>query len=112
MSDFIVNGTLIDGTGAAAAPLRWIEVDAGRIVEVVSGEANARRPLPPGANILHDAAGMTVMPGIVDAHCHISYGVARGMEEQDLYASAEYRAIRAMCRRRRTAGRRCGRTND
>ena len=46
MSDFIVNGTLIDGTGAAAAPLRWIEIEGGRIVEVVSGSANAARPLP------------------------------------------------------------------
>ncbi len=96
MSDFIVNGTLIDGTGAAPSPLRWIEIEGGRIVEVVSGAANAARPLPKGANILHDAQGMTVMPGLVDSHCHISYGVARGIEEQDLYASAEYRAIRAM----------------
>jgi imidazolonepropionase-like amidohydrolase len=37
---------------------------------------------------------MTVMPGLIDAHCHISYGVARNIEEQDLYGSAEYRAIR------------------
>jgi imidazolonepropionase-like amidohydrolase len=95
MSDFIVNGTLIDGTGAKPSPLRWIEIEGGRVVDVVSGETNAARPLPQGASILHDATGMTVMPGIVDAHCHISYGVARGMEEQDLYASAEYRAIRA-----------------
>jgi imidazolonepropionase-like amidohydrolase len=96
MSDFIINGTLIDGTGAVPSPLRWIEIEGGRIVEVVSGAANAARPLPRGANVLHDAHGLTVMPGLVDSHCHISYGVARGIEEQDLYASAEYRAIRAM----------------
>ena len=96
MSDFIVNGTLIDGTGAAPTPLRWIEIVDGRIAEVVSGPANAGRPLPADANILFDARDRTVMPGLVDSHCHISYGVARGMEEQDLYASAEYRAIRAM----------------
>jgi imidazolonepropionase-like amidohydrolase len=96
MSDFIVNGTLIDGTGAAPMPLRWIEIEGERIVGVVSGEGNLGRPLPEGGRVLFDATGLTVMPGIVDAHCHISYGVARGMEEQDLYASAEYRAIRAM----------------
>ena len=96
MSDFIVNGTLIDGTGAPPSPLRWIEIEDGRIVDVMSGADNAKRPLPPGAKVIYDAKGMTVMPGIVDAHCHISYGVARGMEEQDLYASAEYRAIRAI----------------
>ncbi|HYB40691.1 MAG TPA: amidohydrolase family protein, partial [Candidatus Methylomirabilis sp.] len=31
-----------------------------------------------------------------DAHCHITYGDARSEEEQDLYGSAEYRAIRAV----------------
>jgi len=95
MTDLIVNGTLIDGTGAAATPLRWIELSSdGRIAEIVAGRGALDRPLPTGANVRLDAAGMTVMPGIVDAHCHISYGVARGMEEQDLYSSAEYRAIR------------------
>jgi imidazolonepropionase-like amidohydrolase len=96
MSDFIINGTLIDGTGAAPVPLRWIEIDDGRIVDVVKGEANATRPLPPGGNVVLDAKGLTVLPGLVDSHCHISYGVARGIEEQDLYGSAEYRAIRGM----------------
>ena len=96
MADYIVNGTLIDGSGAEPAPLRWLEIADGRVVDVVSGVANLARPLPADANVLLDAKGLTVMPGIVDAHCHISYGVARGMEEQDFYASAEYRAIRAM----------------
>jgi imidazolonepropionase-like amidohydrolase len=96
MPDFIVNGTLIDGTGAPATPLRWIEIVDGRIASIVRGAEANSRPLPPDANVLLDAQGMTVMPGIVDAHCHISYGVARGIEEQDLYASAEYRAIRGM----------------
>lgn len=95
MADYIVNGTLIDGSGAEPVPLRWVEIADGRIVDVVSGAANIARPLPDGANVLLDAKDLTVMPGIVDAHCHISYGVARGMEEQDFYASAEYRAIRA-----------------
>ncbi|MBI2741591.1 MAG: amidohydrolase family protein [Rhodospirillales bacterium] len=91
-----MNGTLIDGTGAPPAQLRWLAIVDGRIAEVVCGPANDSRPLPPNANILFDARDRTVMPGIVDSHCHISYGVARGMEEQDLYASAEYRAIRGM----------------
>lgn len=96
MAEYIVNGTLIDGTGADATPLRWIKIVDGQIVEVVGGPGNSARPLPAKADVLFDAAGLTVMPGIIDSHCHISYGVARGIEEQDLYASAEYRAIRAM----------------
>jgi len=38
---------------------------------------------------------MTVMPGLIDSHCHLSYGDARSIEEQDLWASAEYRTLRA-----------------
>jgi len=87
---------LIDGTGAAAAPLRWIEIDAGRIVEVVIGDADAARPLPPGAKVLQDAGRHDGDAGIVDAHWPHQLRRGARMEEQDLYASAEYRAIRAM----------------
>jgi imidazolonepropionase-like amidohydrolase len=93
MADYIVNGTLIDGSGRKAAPLRWLKLSAGRIEEVC---LESSRPLPPQANVALDAKGMTVMPGIVDAHCHLSYGDARNIEEQDLYGSAEYRAIRGV----------------
>src|SRR5277367_6793735 len=42
-----------------------------------------------------DAAGLTVMPGLIDTHCHISYGESRAQEEQDLYSSVESRTLRA-----------------
>lgn len=42
-----------------------------------------------------DATGMTVMPGLVDGHMHISFGEAASEEELSLYTPAEYRAIRA-----------------
>ena len=71
MSAFIVNGTLIDGTGTAPTPLRWIEIEGERIVGIVRGEGNLSRPLPDGGRVLFDAAGLTVLPGIVDAHCLI-----------------------------------------
>ncbi|RYY69317.1 MAG: amidohydrolase family protein, partial [Comamonadaceae bacterium] len=93
MKQYITGGTLIDGTGRAAQPLHWLELDGERITQVAAGEGPVR-PLPPGAQVACDATGKTVMPGLVDAHCHISYGVARGIEEQDLFGSAEYRAIR------------------
>ncbi|HVR51752.1 MAG TPA: amidohydrolase family protein [Pseudorhodoferax sp.] len=92
---YITGGQLIDGTGADARPLHWLEIDGDSITDVEAGPGPGR-PLPPGAVLLHDASGKTVMPGMVDAHCHISYGVARSIEEQDIFASAEYRSIRAM----------------
>ncbi|MGQ3231422.1 MAG: amidohydrolase family protein, partial [Blastomonas fulva] len=91
----LVGGTLIDGTGAAPRPLHWLAMEGGRIVHIEAGEGPGA-PLPPDAEVVENAAGKTVMPGLVDAHCHISYGVARGIEEQDLFASAEYRAIRGV----------------
>jgi imidazolonepropionase-like amidohydrolase len=94
MSDYIVNGMLIDGSGAPPRPLAWLEMDRGRVVSLQPAGA-AAAPLPAGAAIALDAAGCTVMPGLIDAHCHLSYGDARSIEEQDLYASAEYRALRA-----------------
>jgi len=42
-----------------------------------------------------EAAGLTVMPGLIDTHCHISYGESRAQEEQDLYNSVESRTLRA-----------------
>ncbi|WP_051954006.1 metal-dependent hydrolase family protein [Xenophilus azovorans] len=94
MKKYIVNGTLIDGTGRPAQKLAWMEMDGGRISAIAAGEQAP--PLPPGASVTIDAAGKTVMPGLTDAHCHISYGVARGIEEQDLFGSPEYRAIRGV----------------
>ena len=92
----VTGGTLIDGTGSAPVPLRWLAFDSeGLITDLATGDVNDR-PLPAGAVVVADASGKTVMPGLIDAHCHISYGVARGIEEQDLFGSAEYRAIRGM----------------
>ena len=95
MKTYITGGTLIDGTGAAPRPLHWLEMEDGRVGEVAAGEGPAK-PLPLGATVAYEATGKTVMPGMTDAHCHISYGVARGIEEQDLFGSAEYRAIRGV----------------
>ncbi len=42
-----------------------------------------------------DANGATVMPGLIDAHMHISFGEPRTEEELYIYTPAPYRAIRA-----------------
>lgn len=89
---YVANGTLIDGTGRKPQPLAWLCIDGGRIEAL---ETDSKAPLPRGAEVVFDAKGLTVMPGLVDAHCHITYGEVRTEEEQDLYTSAEYRALRA-----------------
>ena len=49
----------------------------------------------PAGRVL-DAAGKTVLPGLLDAHCHISYGEGRAAEEVDIYGGGEWAAVRAV----------------
>ena len=61
----IQGGSVCDGLGAAPF-LADVLIDGERIVEVGIGLAAE------GASIV-DASGCTVMPGLIDAHCHISF---------------------------------------
>ena len=69
----IRNGTLIDGKGAPARRNEAIVIEGNRIKSV--------GPLPPDISLddrrnvtVIDAAGQWIMPGLIDAHCHVSYG--------------------------------------
>jgi imidazolonepropionase-like amidohydrolase len=70
----IRNGTLIDGSGAPAVENTTVVVQGNRIASV--GE------LPVGVNLedtgnvdLIDATGRWIMPGLIDGHCHLSFGM-------------------------------------
>ncbi len=70
----IVNGEVYDPINNINGEVRDVFIDGGRIVESVSG----------GKMI--DAAGMVVMPGGVDMHCHIAgpkVNTARKMRPED-----------------------------
>jgi imidazolonepropionase-like amidohydrolase len=69
----IRNGTLIDGSGLAAARNDAIVIEGNRIKSVGA--------LPPDFHLedrknveVLDAGGQWIMPGLIDAHCHMSYG--------------------------------------
>jgi imidazolonepropionase-like amidohydrolase len=69
----IRNGHLIDGSGAPTARNEAIVIEGNRIKSVGA--------LPPDIQIedrqsveVIDAAGQWIMPGLIDAHCHVSYG--------------------------------------
>ena len=69
----IRNGTLIDGTGDAASQNDAVVIESNRFTSV--GQ------LPPGLNLedtskveVIDAEGKWVMPGLIDGHCHLSFG--------------------------------------
>ena len=91
----IVGGTLIDGTADKPRKNASVRVQDGRILAVWEGprappEASSR------ADRVIEAGGRTVMPGLIDAHCHISYGEGRTAEEVDVYGGAEWAAVRAV----------------
>jgi imidazolonepropionase-like amidohydrolase len=69
----IRNGNLIDGSGKRTARNDAIVIEGNRIKSV--------GPLPPDVQLedrrnvdVIDAGGQWVMPGLIDAHCHVSYG--------------------------------------
>jgi imidazolonepropionase-like amidohydrolase len=64
----LVHATLVDGTGAPARPGTTLLVDHGRIAAIF---ADGQGELPKGATV-RDLAGKFVIPGLVDAHVHLT----------------------------------------
>jgi imidazolonepropionase-like amidohydrolase len=63
----IVNGRIIDGHEGPVLHHGTVLVDGSKIVAVGTTET---LKVPPGAKVI-DAGGMTVMPGLIDAHVHM-----------------------------------------
>jgi imidazolonepropionase-like amidohydrolase len=90
----IENGTVIDGAGHDPLADTAVLIEGNRIAAV--GEGATRDAVPRGDELrVIDARGKAVMPGLIDAHCHISFGNTRTQEEQDLYTSHELRTLRS-----------------
>jgi len=81
MSQTIVieNGTIIDGTGAE--PFEGaVLIRDGKVVSVTRGAAAGGDAGAPGIRRI-DATGQTVMPGLIDAHCHLAFDDAASNAE-------------------------------
>ena len=88
------DGNVLDPVAGQAVP-GDILVRGDRIHTVGRG-LDAVALVPRGEEIVRiDARGKTLMPGMIDAHCHMTYGESRAQEEQDLYTSAESRTLLA-----------------
>ena len=89
----ITNANLIDGTGAA--PISGTSVLVrDQLIHRIGSEDRLRAEVPQVDSIeTIDAAGKTLMPGLIDAHCHMTYGESRAQEEQDLYTGVELRTL-------------------
>jgi imidazolonepropionase-like amidohydrolase len=66
----IKDGTLIDGSGRDPVRNTLLVVDGDRISHLGPGDGSFR-PESPDDTVI-DAAGKFILPGLIDAHCHIS----------------------------------------
>ncbi len=83
----ITGGTLIDGSGRDPVKNATVLIEGERIVAVGPSVA-----VPKGAQVI-DAAGRTVLPGIIDCHVHGTYR-ARDMR-QHLLNTPTYNVLRS-----------------
>ncbi len=91
----ITGGTLIDGTGTAARVNDGVVLSGDEIVglgalAVQEAEAAAG---PGGALERVDATGKTVMPGLIDAHTHLSFGEPTGNDELFFHRTQGYSSM-------------------
>ena len=70
-----------------------VVIEGNRIANVLPSASNGS---PTGRDVdVIDGTGKTVMPGLIDAHCHMTYGESFTQEEQDIFTSVEGRTLRS-----------------
>ena len=69
----IRNGHLIDGSGNPTARNDAVVIEGNRIKCVGALPPDIQLADRKSVEVL-DAAGQWIMPGLIDAHCHVSYG--------------------------------------
>ncbi len=83
----ITNGQLVDGTGKAAIPQAALIIQDGLIH--YAGPAADAPPTPPDARAM-DAQGGTIMPGLIEAHIHLTYFNVSELQDLDIKYPVEY----------------------
>ena len=85
----IHGGTLLDGTGSDPVPGTDVLIRGDEIVAVGAG---GTLDVPPDARTI-DATGATVMPGLIDAHCHITFDDVQSNDELFFHRSPSTAAM-------------------
>ena len=83
----IRNGQLVDGTGAPPVPDAAVVVTEGIIT--YAGPASEAPPLDPDIRTI-DARGGTILPGLVEAHIHLTYFNVSELQDLDIKYPVEY----------------------
>ncbi|OYW24438.1 MAG: aryldialkylphosphatase [Planctomycetales bacterium 12-60-4] len=82
----VKNGQLVDGTGSPAIPNAVLIITEGLIT--YAGPA-ADAPPAPDPRII-DAQGGTIMPGLIEAHIHLTYFNVSELQDLDIKFPVEY----------------------
>src|SRR5260370_5936743 len=67
------NGSLIDGSGSPAARNDAFVIEGNRIRNIGALPPDVHPEDHKNVEVI-DATGQWIMPGLIDAHCHVSYG--------------------------------------
>ena len=90
----ITGARVIDGRGNPPVNDTPVLVHGDTIAAV--GHGASLEDIPRGDDVsVIDASGKVLMPGLIDAHCHLTYGESKTQEDQDLYTSVESRTLAA-----------------
>jgi imidazolonepropionase-like amidohydrolase len=92
MTDLLITGgTLVDGTGADPVPNVGLLVSGERIAATGQAAVDACRERSDVERI--DASGKTVMPGLIDAHTHLTFGEPTGNDELFYHRTEAYSSM-------------------
>jgi imidazolonepropionase-like amidohydrolase len=93
MRTFLHGGRIVDGTGAAPVDGACLLIEGDTLVHA-GRLPEADRPRSGDAAIV-DLGGRTVIPGLVEAHIHLSYNDVKVIADLDLNCPPEYATLRA-----------------
>ncbi len=87
----IHGGTVLDGSGAEPRPGEAVLLVDGRIAALGARAEEQAAALPDVTRV--DATGRTVMPGLIDAHTHLSFGEPTGNDELFFHRTEAYSSM-------------------
>jgi imidazolonepropionase-like amidohydrolase len=87
----VSGGLLIDGTGAAPVAGHSVLIDGDSII-AVGPDAVVAATAPADATRI-DATGLTIMPGLIDAHCHSTFDDVQSNDELFFHRPAALAAL-------------------
>jgi imidazolonepropionase-like amidohydrolase len=73
----LANVRLIDGLGGAPVPRAHVHVNDGKIIKIETDKA------PSAGDVVLDCTGLTLLPGLIDAHAHLVYSGFRSLDAID-----------------------------